>query len=107
MVGSRHKKTGEPRAAEYYRNENGWGEVDNCWGQLGYINVMLYKPPSYSDIIPRKWHRPSKLGKLQRIKSEFRAERNAHIKVRQKELGDILAVALRNAAIPYVDSTEV
>ena len=107
IVGSKHKltegddadKREAKKSAEMYRTESGWGEVDNCWGQLGYVNVMLYHPPSYSDVVMRplrKGH--SRLSLAQR---EFRNERNADIIVQPEPFGDIIAVALRHAKIPY------
>jgi hypothetical protein len=96
IIGSKHKRISE-ETDELYRTESGWGEVDNCWGQIGYVNALLYKP-DYEDIRPNtagigKRHSPAKV--------HFRAERNADIFVHEQRLGDLLAVALRNAALPY------
>ena len=52
MIDSMHKNEDSPEIKEALRLESGWGEVDNCWGQLGYVNVMLYKPPEYDDVTP-------------------------------------------------------
>ena len=103
MIGSKHNRTADPLTAELYRTENGWGEVDNCWGQLGYVNVMVYKPPHYEDIVPNL----ASVGQRGRwTKRMFRAERNADVTVREKEFGDMVAVALRNAALPFSGASE-
>jgi hypothetical protein len=104
IIGSKHNRT-SIETDELYRTESGWGEVDNCWGQIGYVNVLLYKP-AYEDIRPNTAGVGGKGGKFSPAKFQFRAERNADIFVREQRLGDMLAVALRNAAMPYSVSHE-
>jgi hypothetical protein len=97
MIASKHKRFSK-ETNELYRTESAWGEVDNCWGQLGYVNILMYKPPAYSDIKPNS-KRVYK--KYRAAKYLFRTERNADIYVRTDPFGDLLAVALRKAALPY------
>ena len=106
MIDSKHKNADNPEIQEALRLESGWGEVDNCWGQLGYINIMLYRPPEYSDIVP-VWQQDynKNHSRFSPERALFRAERNADLTVRPQLMGDLIAVALRNAGMPFVDSS--
>ena len=108
LIASKHTRTKDPEVEEMYRNEAGWGEVDNCWGSIGYVNFLLYRPPAYEDIVyeplqtyrlhavPKSWKKKPSTAWLR-----FRAERNADVRVRPALLGDMVEVALRNAAVPF------
>jgi hypothetical protein len=111
IISSKHKPPSTTnidllkRFDDLYRTESGWGEVDNCWGALGYLTVLVYEPLEYDDIVLTQAVRdtlkvPPTL--LSDVKRAFRAERNADINVREQELGDLVAVALHNAVLPLV-----
>jgi hypothetical protein len=93
---------------ELHRFESAWGEVDNCWGQLGYVSFIVYEPPEDTDLVlhptpPRAADAPPDKVSPEFLK--YRLERNADVVVRAKELGDLVAVALGNAAMAYVSSS--
>jgi hypothetical protein len=107
IIASKHRSrvTGDKKEVqivqELYRTESGWGEVDNCWGALGYVNTLLYRPPKFSDLV--LWTPPGRGNRsaLAEARLSFRRERNSSIYVREKELGVLVAAALHSAALPY------
>lgn len=95
LIASKHKR-GSQKTDELYRTEFAWGEVDNCWGQLGYVSFVLYKPPEYFDL--QLYQERETYATAREL---FRSERSADVYVRLDPFGDMVAVALRNAEVPY------
>lgn len=100
LVGPHHHRTGEPQAEHLYETESTWAEVDNCWGNLGYLGVAVYQAPEAGDMaykVPPVDTTP--LTAHSAALQVFRRERNADMRVRPSVIADMAAVALRNARL--------